>query len=549
MRGGPAAAARWRLAFRELRLSRDGWLTASLLLALALLVPLASVAAGLLPPASEAWDHVARVLLPRYLGQTLLLLAATNLLTLVMGAGTAWLVAVHDFPGRRFLEWALILPLSLPTYIAAYAYAGIFDYTGPLARLQRYWGLSETGGADVLTLPGVAVVMSLVLYPYVYLISRTAFRGQSGTLLEAARMMGAHGWRLLWRVGLPVARPAIAGGLALVSMETLNDYGAVQYYGVDTLTNGIFRAWFSMGDPDAALRLAAFLMLVTFLLLAGERLLRRRARYAESRGESALVRRPLGGGPGWLAAAAASLPFLAGFLVPVAQLVYWTFRSGARVSPDLPGLVARTFGLAAAAALLAVAASLLLLYTGRLHRGFLTALLSQSSVLGYSVPGAVIAVGILSSSAALDRVLRALWDSSLGLVATGSAAALMFAYLVRFLAVGHNTLHGGFEKIGSWMEEASRTLGAGRWRTLLGVDLPLMKGPLLAAGLLVFVDVVKELPLTLILRPFNFDTLATKVFELAGDERVAASALGALVIVATSLVPIFLLDRLSEKRS
>ncbi len=540
--------ADWRLAWRELRLTADAWLLASLLATLLLMAPLIGVGLGLIAPAGEAWSHVASLLLPRYLRQTLLLLAGTGLLTFLIGCGTAWLVSVYDFPGRRLWEWALILPLSLPTYIAAFAYAGLLDYTGPVQRLFRAWGIADAPSLDILNLPGVTVVISLVLYPYVYLITKVAFRSQSGRLLEAARLMGRKGWSLFWQVGLPAARPAVAGGLALVLMETLNDYGAVKYYGVDTFTTGIFRAWFSMGDADSALRLSACLMLGTFLILFLERQLRRRARYQESRSESRLQRRRLPGGRGVLASTLVALPILGGFLIPVGQLSYWALRSGSKLTPDLHLLIGRTFGLATAAAFFAVLVATLILYTGRLHRGFLTGLLSQVSVLGYSIPGAVIAVGILFTSTRLDQGLRELWDPSLGLVVTGSVGGLLFAYLVRFLAVGHNTLHGGFEKVCGSLDEAARSLGAGTLRTLFRVDLPLLQGPLLGAGLLVFVDVVKELPLTLILRPFNFDTLATKVFELAGDERVAAASSGALVIVLTSLLPIFVLDRLTEKR-
>lgn len=544
----PSGRPLLRPAWQEFRLTADIWLAASVALVVVLLAPLATVLLGLAAPASEAWRHVAGTLLPRYLIQTLMLLAATGLITLTVGSGAAWLVSVYDFRGRRFLEWALILPLALPTYIAAFAYAGLLDYTGPVQRLQRAWGLAEGVTLDILNLPGVAVVMSLVLYPYVYLISRVAFRAQSGTVVEAARMMGCRGWSLFRRVGLPAARPAVAGGLALVLMETLNDYGAVQYYGVDTFTTGIFRAWFGMGDADAAIRLAACLIVVTFAVLAAERLQRRRARYQESRSDSRLGRRQLKGWRGWTAGAAVSLPFLAGFAVPMGQLAYWTVRSGADLTPNLPTLVMRTFAVGAGAALLTLLAGLVILYTGRLHRGVFTGMISQASVLGYSIPGAVIAVGVLQTSVQLDAGLRGLIGSGLGLAVTGSLTGLMFAYVVRFLAVGHNTLHGGFEKIGTAMEEASRSLGRSKLQTLLKVDMPLLRGPMTAAALLVFVDVVKELPLTLILRPFNFDTLATRVFQLAGDERVAESAAGAIVIVLTSLIPIGVLNRLAEKR-
>ncbi len=524
----------------------------SVFLAGLLLAPLFIVFAGLLLPAGEHWGHVASNLLPRYLVDSLLLCAGTGLLALVFGTSTAWLVSFYDFPGRRFLEWALVLPLAVPAYIGAFAYAGLFDYTGPVESwLRRIFGGS---GAylpfEIQSLPGLILVMASVLYPYVYLTTRGALVQQSARLIEAAQLMGLSPLQVFARVALPLARPAMMGGLALVLMETLNDYGAVHYYGVDTLTIGIFRSWFSLGDLDAAIRLASILMGIALLILVLERKQRGAARFESLAADAPHRRREPDRGR-WAATAVCLIPFSLGFGLPSLQLLIWTAQTGGGFGFGLTPLIFNSFLLAAAAALLAVSVSLVIAYSRRLHRQALMSLVSRLTVVGYSIPGAVIAVGVLLLSSSFDSVLDGLLrlsvDISPGLIVTGSIGALVFAYLCRFLAVAFNATQGGLETQCGSLDEASRTLGKGPLETLFRVNIPLVRASLAAGGLLVFVDVIKELPLTLILRPFNFDTLATKVFETAGDERVAQSAGGALIIVVTSLLPIVLINRLFSR--
>ena len=463
-------------------------------------------------------------------------------------------MSFYQFPLRRFLSWGLMLPLAIPTYIAAFAYAGLLDFAGPLQRLLRVWGKAGlAGNLDIMSLPGVVLVISAVLYPYVYLITRAAFRSQSSSLIEAARMLGRSDRSVFWKVALPSARPAIAAGLSLVLLETLNEYGAMTYYGVDTFTTGIFRAWFSMGDSDAARRLAALLMVSALAVLWLEQKGRGRVRYEQPQSNQ-LMGRKLPTSSRCLATLFCLIPFTLGFLVPLSQLLLWTWQTLERGTIGAFLVVTwRTFLLALAAAGLTTCCALLLGYAIRLQRGSWLTGLSRLAVLGYSIPGVVIAIGVLIPVSQLDRLLGwlvSLWAATPPtLYLTGGLAVLTYAYVVRFLAVAYQPTQAGFQQLCGHFDEAARGLGASPAATLFKIDLPLLRHTLAGAGLLVFVDVVKELPLTLILRPFNFDTLATRVFEFAGDERVAQAAPGALIIILTSLVPVLWLNRISLRAS
>lgn len=520
-----------------------GWtLTAAGLVAL-LTVPLVVVAVGALRPSGEAWSHVATALLPEYLWHTILLAMGAGGLALVVGVGTAWLVTMCEYPLRGFFHWALVLPLAVPAYMAAYTYAGMLDVTGPVQRIVR-WAL---GGApdtflywNVMRIEVLALIFGFVLYPYVYLLTRALFEGRSGRAFEAARTLGRRPWSIFFRVGLPLARPAVMAGLALVLMEVLNDYGAVAYFGVTTFTTGIFRSWFALGDLDTAIRLSAILMLVVLVVLGLERWQRGGARYEESGGGRPVTRYPLRGLTAAGAIGFCTIPLLVGFALPVVQLVLWAIRTSPEVVDwSFLRMARNSFALASGAALLCVGVALVLSYAARIDRTPLTASAAKLALLGYSIPGAVIAVGVMVTVLAVDRVLT----GGTTLLLTGGLAALLFAYVVRFMAVGFLSVEAGFERIGSNLGAASRTLGASPLRTLARVELPLLRRALLAAGTLVFIDVLKELPLTLILRPFNFDTLATRAFELASIEQVAHSAPAALLVIGTAAVVVGVLHR------
>jgi iron(III) transport system permease protein len=537
--------AHWRRAARSLPW---GWAALALGLVLLATVPLASVPLRAVGPAGEHWSHVATTLLPGYLGNTAFLLAVSGGVALALGVGAAWLVALCEFPGRRIFRWALVLPLGMPAYMAAYVYAGMADVTGPIQRLVR---ALVPGARDaflhwnVMRIEVVAVLFGVVLFPYVYLPTRALLEHRAGPTLEAARLLGHGAFSVFWRVALPLARPAIAGGLALVLMEVLNDYGAVKYYGVATFTTGIFRAWFTLGDLDTAVRLAGILMLLVMTLLLAERWQRGGARYHGVGGKSGAARYRLRGVGAAGAIAFCAAPLALGFAVPVLQLLAWAWRTGpAVVDARFLQLAINSMGLAAVAGAAAVAVAIPLAFAARIDRTPLIRSLARVALLGYSVPGAVIAVGVLTTSLAVDRLLT----GGGTLVLTGTVAALVFAYLIRFMAVAYLPVEAGLEKIGDSLTSASRTLGASPLSTLLRVELPLLKGSILAAATLVVIDVLKELPLTLILRPFNLDTLATRAFQLATDEQVPESAPAALLVIGFASLVVAVLHRTLDRR-
>lgn len=530
------------------------WTIATIAAVLAVSSPLFVILVRLFDGSNEVWRHISATLLPGYIINSIILIAGTSVLTLVLGVSTAWLVTLYKFPGHRMFEWLLILPLALPTYIVAYTYAGMLDYTAPLQVFIRTTFGQQAGlSIDIMTMPGVIFVISFVLYPYVYVITRASFLQQSHTVFEAARILGKTPMQTFVKVALPLARPAIVGGLLLVMMETLNDYGAVKYFGISTFTTGIFRAWFSMGDAASAIRLCAFLMVMVFILIALERMQRGRAKFENAaNGYRPLNRRKLSKGKSLAAFTACLIPVCFGFLLPLAQLGHWCWQTaGSMLDQDFATLMLNSLALATTAALLTVFVALVIVYAVRLNRGPALRGFTKIAILGYSVPGAVIAVGVMLPFAwidsGIDSFLTKHFNISTGLLFSGTLLAVTFAYLVRFLALAVNPLESGFEKSCEQLDDASRSLGIRPLKTLLRINLPLVRGALLGALILVFVDVLKELPLTLILRPFNFDTLATRAFELASDEMVAESASAALVIVAIGTLPIVLVNRLLVK--
>ena len=527
-----------------------GWLLGCLALSVALLLPLLVVAGSLLAPAGEAWSHLAATVLPDYVRTTAILLVVVAAGVVVVGVLTAWCVTLFEFPGRKVLEWALLLPLAVPAYVVAYAYTDWLQFSGPVQSGLRGltgWGRDDYWFPDIRSLGGAAVVFVCVLYPYVYLITRVAFLEQSRSVAEAGRTLGLSARAAFFRITLPMARPAIAAGTSLALMETLADFGTVSYFGVQTFTTGIFRAWLSLGDSVAAAQLSACLLAFVVLVLALERASRRRAAY------SSPTRRPLRpaqlkGVKAFMATLACALPVIFGFVLPALLLLQmaWAERSvylGARMF----NLIANSFTLAGLTALIAVVLGLVMAYAARLKRSQVVASVNRAAGFGYALPGAVIAVGVLVPLGRLDNALAA-WMESLigkpvGLILTGTVAALVYAYLVRLLAVSLQTMEAGLAKITRSMEDAARSLGAGAGATLARVHIPLLAPSLATAALLVFLDVLKELPATLALRPFNFDTLAIEAYNLAKDERLAEAAAPALVIVAVGLLPVLYVTR------
>ncbi len=530
---------------------RNPWLLFTFGLVLVLMLPLFVVFSHIFIPADQTWSHILTHLLHSYVSNTLLLLLLVAVLTFVIGVNTAWLVSMYDFPGRRFFSWALILPLSIPAYISGFAYAGMLDYTSPLyVFLRRQFGL-ETGQYlffDLLSLPGAAFIFSLSLYPYVYLISRTYFQHQAVVLLEAGASLGLTRFQVYRKVAIPLARPAIAAGISLVLMEVLNDYGLVKYFGVDTFTTGIFTAWFAFGSIEAALKLSVYLMIFVLALLGLERFQRRNYRFSSAAGthRPSKPRKP-GSGSAWLFTLLCGLVFGLGFLFPFGAFVYWTVLVYDIISPDFFQLLANSFQLAFGSALIVLVLAVFLAFVVRTYPFGGPRILVRVATLGYAIPGAVVAIGLLVTFLWLDHQFQAT-----GLVAkpllTGSYFALFYAYAVRFLAVGYNSIESGNARISTKLDQAARSLGLSKMSTLFRLNLPLLKSAAVAAALLIFIDVMKELPLTLILRPFNFDTLAIRAFEYATDERVAEASPAALVIILAGIIPVILLNRLIGRK-
>jgi iron(III) transport system permease protein len=516
-------------------------------------LPVASVGLNLFAGGtSETWSHLTQTVLPEYIANSLWLCLGVGCGVGLVGVATAWLTAMHEFPGKRFFEWALVLPLAMPAYVMAYVYTDLLQFVGPLQTALREtfgWAHGDYWFPDIRTLPGAMLMFVCVLYPYVYLLARAAFIERAGGMLEAARTLGMGPWRAFFSVSLPLARPAIVAGTALALMETLADYGTVAYFAVNTFTTGIYRAWFSLGDRVAAAQLAAMLLGFVLFLLMAERVSRGRARYHNTTGRN----RPMAGarlrGATALAATlSCAVPLLLGFVLPAFLLLRMALTEGdAQFGERFLVLSRNSFLLAGVTAAIGVLVALFLAYSARLSRGWLAAGLNRLVGLGYAVPGAVIAVGVLIPVTRLDNWLAGQWEhwfgSNPGLLLTGGIAALIYAYLVRFLAVALHTVESSLAKITPSMDDAARSLGLDQGRILRRVHAPMLRASLLTAGLLVFVDVMKELPATLVMRPFNFDTLATQAYTLASDERLAEASTASLAIVAVGLLPLIALSR------
>ena len=527
---------------------------AVVLAALAALPVAAVLGLGLAPGHGQVFAHLWATVLPGFVANTIALVTLVGAGVAFGGTVTAWLVTNRRFPGARFFDWALLLPLAMPAYVMAYAYTDWLDYAGPVqAALRRTFGWSKGDYwfPDVRSLGGAAAMFIAVLYPYVYLLARTAFLERPASLIEAARTMGLDARRAFWRIDLPLARPAVAGGIALALMETLADYGTVAYFAVDTFTTGIYRAWFSLGDKVAAAQLAAALLAFVIGAVLLERWSRGAARAASSnrmRSPKPPARPVLTGWRGYLATAICVAPIVIGFALPVVLLSRLALSE-----PGLPGaarfgeLAWNSFRVAGMTAVLAVLFAVVVAYAVRLAPGTLCHATSRLLALGYAVPGSVLAVGVLLPVGTVDVWLAAFMQREFGvrtgLLLTGTIVALIYAYLVRYFAVAWNGIEPAFARITPNMDAAARGLGAGTAGTLLRVHAPLLARTAAATALLVFVDVMKELPATLVLRPFNFDTLATRTYTLAHDERLAEAALPSLAIVAVGVLPLLILAR------
>ena len=549
-----AAGARAPLRRRLKRLVESGnlgWSAAALLLSLIALAPIIAIAVIALQPSGDTWPHLIANVLPGALRRTLGLMAGVGVLTLLIGTGTAWLVTMYRFPGRGALQWLLLLPLAIPTYIIAYTYLEMLDYSGIVqTALRAIFGWHDAKDywfPDIRSQGGAILVMSAVLYPYVYITARASFIAQSVCVLEVSRTLGRSAAETFWQVALPLARPALAAGVALALMETLNDIGAVEFFGVRTLTVAVYDTWLDRNSLSGAAQIACVMLIFVVALLIFERALRAKRRFHHTTGKYRdLPEEMLGGTSGVLAALACALPVLLGFVLPASVLLHDALAHvAAGLEPEFWEAALNSLLLAASAAVLAVGFAVVLAYARRQTRSQLIQAASTVPAISYAVPGTVLAIGLLIPLAGLDNAvdgaMRSLFGVSTGLLLSGTAFAVVLAYTIRFLAASLGAVEAGLSKISRNIDAAARTLGASVSETLFRVHLPLLRPALGAAALLVFVDSMKELPATLLLRPFNFDTLSTQVFTLVSLYRYEEAGLSALTIVAVSLAPVLLL--------
>lgn len=534
----------------------SGWSIVACAIAVFILTPIIAVIVLAFMPKENIWPHLLATTLPRYLLNSLVLMIATGLLAGIMGVAAAWLVVMKEFPGRKLLEWALLLPLSIPTYIGAYALVDFWEYAGPFQTMIRdLFGFTSTSDywfPEIRSRNSAIFVFAFSLYPYVYLLSRAAFKEQSICALETSRALGCGPWASFWRVGLPLARPAVVVGVAIVMMETLNDFGAVEFFAVQTLTTGIFTVWLEASNSGGAAQIATVILALVMLLLMLERIGRKQSKFHQlSKQIRPPVREPLSGKASIGATVLCTMMVSIGFLMPFSIMLKHALGSANLwLRADLWNAAFTTIWVGAVAACVTVLGGVLLIYAVRLYQSKWAAYLLPITAIGYAAPGAVIGLGILIPMAAFDNMLadwvEAATGVDIGLLFTGTAAAVIFAYCVRFFAIAFGAVDSAMGRITPSMSMASRSLGQGAGGTLRKIHYPLIRGSLVTAALLIFVDSSKELPATLLLRPFGFDTLATHIYGYASLEDISGAAPASIVVILVSLLAVVIASRTSQ---
>ena len=529
---------------QELLFKLNGWTVVSLLVGLFIFFPIGEILLSINSQSSN-WSHLKETVLLTYFLNSFILVFGTAFISLIFGVSSAWLISNYQFKYGKILEWALVLPLAIPTYIAAYAYFDILEMFNPLLVWVRNSINIEAMQLlnDSLVYFVTILVMSSVLYPYIYLLARSAFLKQGKQLRDAAKTLGYNEKSVFWKIALPMARPAIIAGVSLVVMETLNDYGAVKHFGIPTFTSGIFRTWLGMGDLVGALQLSAVLIFFIFLLLVLEKQARSRSKYHDSLHSKPMSKKIILNKNKSTAAIACCLtPLILGFVIPLFRLMSWAWISRDKASALVSiEMISNSLGLSIISSISIVLIALLLVFTSRYFNSYVINFSNRLATLGYSIPGAVIAIGILLFTAQINAVTN--------FVLTGSLVLLVFAYIVRYLAVACQPINAGIETNCDSLNNASKSLGSSTYTSLRLVNIPLIKNTLITAGLLVFIDIIKELPLTLILRPFNFETLSTATFDLSSQAQIIEASLPALCMIAVVLVPLVYLNyRLDNSR-
>jgi iron(III) transport system permease protein len=531
------------------RFFRDTNRWSIILLAIGLLIgaPIFFIGFQLFAGAGEMWQHLVDYLLWDYLSNSFSLALGCSFLTIFIGVSCAWIVSRYDFPFRKKLDWILFLPLTIPSYITAYAYTGIFDNGGSLTVLLKDVGI-HFPKIDFMNIYGLIWVLSLSLFPYVYVSVRVAFLQQSKKLMDASFLLGASERKYFFTIALPLARPAIVGGVVLVLMEVLNDYGAAKYYNVPTFTTGIFRTWGELQDLPTAIYLSAILVTLIFLLLFFEKWQRGKRGFEEPSNQKTTVHRiKLKGAKRNVVLVFISIPILFGFILPVAQLLFWAWLTYAEMlEVEFIWLILESFGIALLAALLTTLFAILVIYLLKWNRLKNLQVISKTSILGYAIPGAIIGIGVMVFGQFFVDFFFENYDLKIGHWIYGSILLLIYAYIVRFLAIAYSPIEANTLKTGNYLAESAHLLGESRIKTFFKVEFPLLKTGIVSAIILVFIDILKELPLTLILKPYTVQTLAIKAYENAENGEVEKAALPALLIIFTAIVFIFLLNKMKK---
>ncbi|MEH7247726.1 iron ABC transporter permease [Neobacillus niacini] len=542
-----------KLIKRNLKKEITGWWIISLVGAVVILLPILVIFSSIFQEPNENWLHIRQYLLTNYFENTIILVVLTGLFTAFLGVTLAWLIAAYDFPLKRFFRWGLLLPLSIPTFIAAYTYRTMLGYTGVVqTTLRNHFDYQlNPEWITVSGIGGAVFIFTLFLFPYVYMITRAFLESQSTSYIESARLLGRKPFAVFYKVVLPLSRPAIVGGSVLVIYEVLGDYGVTSYLGIHTISTAIFQTWFGMYDVNSAMKLAAWLMVIIVGIFFLERLLRQRRRYHLSNKSRPLVPVKLKGIAGMAAFMYCGVVFLLGFLIPFIQLIVWAKMTFHKVwDATFFTLLYQTVYVAVLSTLIILVLAVVVANVCRSHSPF-SFILSKCVTLGYSIPGPIIAIGVLAIFISLDKWLAPMYFSmGLGeapLILSLSLVMLIVGYCIRFMATGFNATEVGFEKVGTKYMEASRMLGMGLTKTFFKVDLPLIKGSLISGFILTFVEICKELPLSLLLRPFNFETLATKTYQYANDEQIHEASISSLLIILISILSVIIFQILGKK--
>jgi len=537
---------------KSLSVYLDSWSTLSVIFVIAILSPLFLVTKGIFVPVNETFTHLMETVLSEYIINTFIICIGVGIFTSVIGVSTAWFVTVYEFPLRKFYSWGLILPLAIPTYIAGYIYGDMFSYTGSIAYfLRRYLGYNKN--IDIMNIWGVIAIFTFFFYPYVFIVMKSFFAKESSTMIEASQSLGKSMYTTFFKIILPLSRVSLVGGVSLVLMEVLNAYGLVSHFGVTTFSTGIFRTWLSLGDLDASVKLSSILVVIVFVILNLEKLLRGRRSYSFSSTKvKPIKRRKISKGRALTISGVCTLIFAVGFAIPVLQLLAWARITYAFFDyEELLGVLGNSLSVTLLASVIIVVVAVIIANSVRLNKLSLSRLLSKGANLGYSIPGAVIAIGVMSMFIGIDRKFKGFYmfmgiDKTL--VLSSSFVILVFAYMVRFLAVPYNSIESGFDKVGVKFHEASRTFGFGITKTFIRVDFPMIKSSIGGALILVFIEIVKELPLTLILRPFNFQTLSTFIQQYANDEMIQESSIPSLLLVGMCTLAVYAFTNMSKKK-